>query len=124
MTITSNSGEGLRECPFCGSKETEAINADSDICFIECRQCHATGPQAATKPDAESAWLKRLRKETPIAINQGHANALATVCKAISWEQIVQITPDISEEINIRSALADIRFMLSDMGFTDVVPRK
>jgi Lar family restriction alleviation protein len=50
-------------CPFCGSTKTRWI---SDLWFVACDMCGATGPSNSKQELAEAAWNVRLGiKEGP-----------------------------------------------------------
>lgn len=55
--------EDIKPCPFCGGK-AYTIHSDSDTVYVECWECHASGPDKRTIEDAISCWnMIILKKE-------------------------------------------------------------
>ena len=50
-------------CPFCGSKETSLYGGSSDLCWIECQKCYASGP-VSDRHGAELSWNTRIAANT------------------------------------------------------------
>lgn len=54
----------LKPCPFCGSDD-RASHRDGMRNWIECHNCHATGPTRITKEGASAAWNERKLAAAP-----------------------------------------------------------
>lgn len=50
--------EQLKPCPFCGSKDTEVLDAVGEY-WARCRQCHANTAMGATVVEAVATWNRR-----------------------------------------------------------------
>ena len=51
--------QDTNRCPFCGTKQNQAVEMGEYSWIIWCRKCGATGPAAKTEPDAWIVWKKR-----------------------------------------------------------------
>ena len=49
----------LKPCPFCGA-EVDFMNHDSNVFWVQCRNCGSHGMQSRTKRAAIEAWNRRV----------------------------------------------------------------
>ena len=49
-----------RHCPFCGHGALRTKSSGRWGYFVSCLVCHAVGPNAPTREEAESAWNMRM----------------------------------------------------------------
>ena len=50
----------LKNCPFCGAIDTNAVTLITGRRAIQCDQCHAEGPGGKDNVSAKEAWNTRL----------------------------------------------------------------
>ncbi len=55
--------KGTKPCPFCGGVEVVS-DGDENLyeCYVQCRNCEATGPTAANHEVAISKWQQCPRR--------------------------------------------------------------
>jgi restriction alleviation protein, Lar family len=59
--------ELLVPCPFCGGATIDLFEGSvgGDYAAALCRNCHAMGPEASSRAEAETLWNTRAMTEKP-----------------------------------------------------------